>query len=841
MLRLKNLEIAGFRGINEGIKLNIDGKSLLLVGENGVGKTSVLQAIEWGLLDEVAFLEGDEFKREDALVNLFNEDGITSVKIAIKDEKGAGLEIVRERKRLSKTKGRSSLTLNVNGEVYKAKSAEMKLTEFLKISPEDYCTTVHLHQEVIRALVEGDEKDRSRAINRILGIDLLSNFGETITKQLHSASVVNRSLRAVQGIVEQLSIQRKTINDTKVAEERALESAKARLIEKGVDAEKLDQAINSLLSETKQVMDETVKELALDELASRLLGLEIPIERVDKIEETLDEIKDIKRELASVALKLIRKAQNKVLELDLLEKQHTSYLNQLTDLKLKDKAEIDNQMETVNVQLTELDKQLKRLRAKEGRLTDLKEDVYRVFNRINELSIEVQSIIKNYGDENVIKQKQCMLIEQEDTLKQDLDRLGVYNNLLNLAITYIEAAKENVCPVCDRPIEYGNILSSIQRKISEELIKHMEELRQRLQKVKEDKEKLMETLKELKRLRKALGEYEAKLDEARKQFYEITKIEPIEPLLSLIDSQIGELRKNLDEYGQEIGEFNMRLNELKRARSIIENLTSVEKKISEALGISGSSAELSESLLKGAKSKKEELEKLRLTYERVENLDERINMLEDIATLFRRSASVNALSKSLEEIDQKLFIQQEKLQKLQELVEALTDIRDATNSIKMEALEDILSIIRNDLNIVFSRLLGHPFFIKLQLIPEGEGGAHIYRIAAQSKDEAYTTYVRTRFSQTQRNLVAISLFFAMAKRSPAGLVILDDPSQSLDLEHKKSLIEVLQALMNEIQVIVATQDEIFADQMLKSVPSEKLRAYKLSEWSESGPVIKEIH
>jgi len=839
-LRLDNLEIAGFRGINERMKLNIDGKSLLMVGENGVGKTSALQAIEWGLLGEVAFLEGDEFKREDALVNLFNDYGIATVRIAIKDEKGAKFELSRERKRLSKTKGKSSLTINVNGEVYKAKSAEKKLIEFRKISPEEYCTTVHLHQEVIRELVEGNEENRSRAINKILGIDLLSDFGETITKQLHPSSVVNRSYRAVQGIVEQLSLQRKTINDTKVAEERVLESTKNRLVEKGVDIDRLDQAINSLLYETKQVMDEAAKELGIDKLVQRISGLEIPMERTDKIEENLDKIKDAKREIASIAQKLMNKEQNEILELDLLEKQHALYLNQLAELKLKDGTEIDNQMEMVDAQLMELDKQVGGLRAKESQLKDLKDDVDRGLNRINELSNDVGNIIESYGTENVIEQKQRMLIEQEDNLKQDLDRLGVYNNLLNLAMAYIEATKENMCPVCDSPIEYETILSSIQKKITEELIKYMEELRQRLQKVKEDKEKLIGTRKELKRLKKALEEYKAKLDEAKKQIYEITGLELVEPILSSIESQIGELEENIDGYERKIEEFNKHLNELKRAKSIIENLALVEKKISKTLGVSGSSAELSEALLKHFKSKKEELGKLRKIYERVENLGEKINLLEDIATLLRRSVSLTILSKSLEKIDQKLFIQQEKLQKLHGLVEALTDIRDAVNSVKMEAIEDILSTIRDDLNAIYSRLVGHPFFIKLQLIPEEKRRAHIYRIVAQSKDEVYSTYVRTRFSQTRRNLVAISLFLAMAKRSPAGLVILDDPSQSLDLEHKKALIEVLQALMDEIQVIVATQDEVFAEQMLKSVPGEKLRAYKLSTWSESGPVIKEI-
>jgi DNA repair exonuclease SbcCD ATPase subunit len=811
-----------------------------LIGENGVGKTSVLQAIEWGLLGEIAFLEGDEFNREDATVNLFSEDGKASVKLRIKDENGTNFEVFRERKKLSKTRGKSSLFLSVNREIYKARNAEIKLREFLKISPEEYNTTVHLHQEVIRELVEGSEETRNKAINKILGIDLLSDFGEIIGKQLHSSSVINRSLRGLQKVVEQLGVERKTINDAKIAEERAMENIKNRLIERGVDLKETERTINPLVSEIREVMGNAAKELSAGELISCISRLQFPADKADEMEKNLDDIKDIKRRLSFVTQNRMNKVQNEIVELELLEKQHTSYLNQLEELKVKDKAEIAGQLKEVEAKISDLETELARLRAKNNQLKDLKDDVGRILVRIHELSDEADGIIKNYGDESVIEQKRHMLNEQANNFKQNLERLGTYNNLLNLAMKYIEATREEICPVCSRPIECETLLSSIRQKISEELIKRMEEHTQLIEKVKEDEEKLAEAARELKRVKKSLKDCMSELDEVKEDYRKITGLELTEPFLSSLENQICTSEKGIAECEQQNEGFKKRLTELKHACSIVENLDSIESKIREMLRISGGGAELLKALSIYANSKKEELEKLRLLYERLENLVEKINILEDIITFFRRSASSKLLDKSIEEVDKKLFIQQEKLQKLSELLEALTDIRDATNSVKMGALEDILSIIRDDLNALFSRLIGHPFFVKLQLVPDEKGGKHIYRLMAESGDKRYITYVRTRFSQTQRNIVAISLFLAMAKHSPAKLVIMDDPSQSLDLEHKKAFVEVLRTIINKTQVIVATQDEDLAYQMLKSVPNEKLSAYRLAEWTENGPMIEKI-
>ena len=74
-LKLKELEINAFRGIkHEDLKL--DSKSLVLLGENGTGKSSIVQSIEYLLTSKVGALEGKGRGdlRQDVAIRFFGKN-----------------------------------------------------------------------------------------------------------------------------------------------------------------------------------------------------------------------------------------------------------------------------------------------------------------------------------------------------------------------------------------------------------------------------------------------------------------------------------------------------------------------------------------------------------------------------------------------------------------------------------------------------------------------------------------------------------------------------------------------------------------------------------------------
>jgi len=76
-MKVKSLEISGFRGIRKNINLDLSSdKSVLIYGDNGSGKSSIADAFEWFYYDKIKHLTSEEIdiKGITALRNIFLSD-----------------------------------------------------------------------------------------------------------------------------------------------------------------------------------------------------------------------------------------------------------------------------------------------------------------------------------------------------------------------------------------------------------------------------------------------------------------------------------------------------------------------------------------------------------------------------------------------------------------------------------------------------------------------------------------------------------------------------------------------------------------------------------------------
>lgn len=85
--RLKTLDIDNFRGIGRKISLNLDADIIVIYGPNGTGKTSIFDAIEWGITGQVERLQKPikdvDIKLKDILINLFHKGNSAKVEIKL--------------------------------------------------------------------------------------------------------------------------------------------------------------------------------------------------------------------------------------------------------------------------------------------------------------------------------------------------------------------------------------------------------------------------------------------------------------------------------------------------------------------------------------------------------------------------------------------------------------------------------------------------------------------------------------------------------------------------------------------------------------------------------------
>lgn len=77
-MKLKQIDIKGLRGIKDSLSLELNGKSVVLYGDNGMGKSSISDAIEWFYTNKVAHLSGTEIDLKDALRNATLEEDFVS-------------------------------------------------------------------------------------------------------------------------------------------------------------------------------------------------------------------------------------------------------------------------------------------------------------------------------------------------------------------------------------------------------------------------------------------------------------------------------------------------------------------------------------------------------------------------------------------------------------------------------------------------------------------------------------------------------------------------------------------------------------------------------------------
>lgn len=87
MIKIKNIEITGIRGIKKDFNIALNSKSILIYGDNGSGKSSITDVVEWFYFDRVEHLSSEEIGRKgiSALRNVFlpeDEDAYAELKFS---------------------------------------------------------------------------------------------------------------------------------------------------------------------------------------------------------------------------------------------------------------------------------------------------------------------------------------------------------------------------------------------------------------------------------------------------------------------------------------------------------------------------------------------------------------------------------------------------------------------------------------------------------------------------------------------------------------------------------------------------------------------------------------
>ncbi len=151
MLKLRGIRIRGFRGFAGDQELEFATPAIFLFGENGQGKSSTLNAIEWCLYGEEC-CGGSSGIRERVSWEVFNRNyGLAdaSVRLELENEVGGISVITRSLKsHPKKAKPIEQLSLVLpDGETVSGDGAKHALRRLVRASFRDFMTMVYQHQE----------------------------------------------------------------------------------------------------------------------------------------------------------------------------------------------------------------------------------------------------------------------------------------------------------------------------------------------------------------------------------------------------------------------------------------------------------------------------------------------------------------------------------------------------------------------------------------------------------------------------------------------------------------------------------------------------------------------
>lgn len=795
---IQKVSVEGFRGINKKLELEMHEGVCFLFGRNGAGKTSVLQAIEWCLTGRLPYLEGREFKYEDAIVNMFNPQKTAVVSVVLKDQNGKLMSVTRRKKMARSTgRGKAYLQFETEERLLKDEKASQELERVLGISLNDFPKVIYLHQEAIRDIVTADPKEMSETIDRLLGTFELRELAEA----LDARRLLNSETKKLKIRVDALE-RDKVVFVLKMRER--LNQEKEALLKEGYSEQQLSK--ESIVQNVKELIEKVG--VIADRLGSQLPTIKSPEPTVDSINSKLDTIEKQLKALDRFRTNAFSKVQERKLNLETLRKQleeAKESLEQLGDVTsqslLEAKRETEEKLKQSQFKLEEAQGHI-------NKLMETKRKFDSTLEQIQSFKDRIFSIEKEFGDE----EQHLKLIEKLRSdlaeLQRETRKFSAYAQIVSLALEYLEESKPQECPVCSNPIEYRSLIIRLKKDTETLISVNIAKLREKELEVKDLCKKAEESLKEYKDIKDRLASEEKELETVKHEIELV--IEKETDLGIVIDRAIESKRQELSSLTKQISTLTGNVAELdQKHKTLMTSIDKLEKTQATLQGVLKSS-NVGKQLIDDLETEIQRICNSIRTYEDTKMIDGaggESERLKKIVQYLKNKEELTELENQLPQVTELISDLKARMQRLSTLEQSLGAIREVTVAYQRDVVTNTLGSLEALINQFYNAIQGHPFFVKLKLEPEEEQ-PFVYSIKGLSSDLEQSTYIPTRFSNTQMNIVALSIFLSNNIKMGANLatIIMDDPAQSMDDEHKKLLAKVISTLSKEKQPIIATQD-----------------------------------
>ncbi|MBC7081723.1 MAG: SMC family ATPase [Thermoplasmatales archaeon] len=770
-MKLISLRLHNFRKFRD-VEINFPTGLIGLVGNNGVGKSTIIEAIGWAIYGSRALRNRDQKQiktqwapaGEDCWVNL-------------KFEMGGNVYEVTRIMSGSATDAR----VKVNGSIMASSSAGV--TEFLErkigMDCESFYTSIFAKQQELNALSNKSSSERKKNMLKMLRIDLLDDAIKKVREDRRNKQEIlewmEKNLRSLDDLRKNLEANKNRLNflvSKKMEVENELKklSEEIKFLEEERRKEKEKAEKFKELNNSKKILEERIKS-----------KFEIKEAKLKEIEEILkkkkehEEIKKFAEEYERIYI--IKESMDSILE------------------KYIEKKKIEDELFRKNREIEDFEKEIKKL-AKQL------EGEEKIFEEIEEIEKIINEINKKREKLSIERNEKNAEIKEKEKRKKNLEK-----NLKELK----EAGEDSNCPTCGRPLKekYKEILANIENEINE-YEGRIRELALQVLKIEEDYKKLEMENKENELKKKKMEETSRKISSLREKikFFDEQKNSRIEErnrLLLKIKEYEGIL---FDE--EEYNKISKRLKELlpiKNKSSILENeikkIPQIEKEIEEIeKDISLISSQI--------KNLTVEIEKLSFDEKKYAKIEEdyeivRNKMKEAEKEFIRLEGEIENVKKEIDRNEKDIKEEEEKREKIKVLRKEIAGLEMLAGDRETGLLNDfkryLISKIGPTLSLFASQFFSKFTQGKYKEIEIDED----YNIGIYDGGEKFDI---ERFSGGEKDIANLSLRLAISQlisqRSDVSLnlIALDEIFGSQDRERRKSILNALAELRDQFSQII---------------------------------------
>lgn len=540
------------------------------------------------------------------------------------------------------------------------------------------------------------------------------------------------------------------------------------------------------------------------EILSRLLGLSVIDEFIEKLVETegnIDKhVKAIQSELTEIEDQMkkvdggLQESKTRIEMAPLL----TEALGTL-EVKIKElgfRFLLKESQDSKDLELKSIIRDINQCRSTIRRLDELVEIVRLHLNRKQDITLS--------DTEGSLSKKQVELDNEKLRLKEDLsneqklkdaiDEAKMRSqNLHQLALVALPLLGD-YCPVCSQRIDKDNVEKHLQSLLSEQA-------------------ELREAQAAYNNARKVVSERQRKIEKIELEHKELTGIMES---VHLWNMRMDAFLKEIKEIGQDLAKIGF-------MDSMIEYATSIEQ--------------LSR-IIEWSSKCSVDLQNLQ---ELAEKVIAALSATDEKGRFDRLKVEKDHLLQDLEEKGRELETVNKEYQRRKDLIK----LARAKSTIVVKEAFDELEPLTQDL---FERLAPHPTFTQLSFSHElyrGRGSSIPQATDPQSNLEISPA---VGFSSAQANVAALCYFLAFAFASSEadfGVVLLDDPLQSMDDVNTLGFSDLCRFLRKEKQLIIATHEERLSNLLVRKLTprDEVMNTLRINflSWNRDGPNIDTYH